>query len=424
MSKPDIFKLVKTKTPELIDLLSEESVKVPSRFGSNKCPYTLLHQKLTAFKFDKYSFKVFLKNLASQRPEIFDSYEYVSAICDMYEYKDFWVRDISTWVKKSRSRDKQFYDIAHHLFVKYEMPAFMYNVWLLKDNNKKIYQEWFIHLGNGQNIRKCPGLPYNISKKVAHLFKFAPGNLKPLEAIRWAQVIDMGGNDRLFSGIMTTKRAVDFKENHFFESVIRFFIDNPMLDTEKYNPIVDYIWHVKYESRRIVNRLDLTTQFVGPEQPNFSMKDRNPEALLIAVERWHKETSFVKSGTPKSWQPMLIKDFVVKRGTNENAVYWHINQLTTASALATEGRQLGHCVGSYANSCSTGRTSIWSLNESYSSDALNGKKILTIELSKDKIINQVRGKGNRLPTDYELNIIQEWADEENISVSKWIKSKN
>lgn len=48
------------------------------------------------------------------------------------------------------------------------------------------------------------------------------------------------------------------------------------------------------------------------------------------------------------------------------------------------------------------------------------KPLLTIELNRDRIISQIRGKGNRRATGYEMSIIQKWIDNDNLSIGRWV----
>jgi hypothetical protein len=59
-------------------------------------------------------------------------------------------------------------------------------VWLRGDDEAPSQQGWFIHLGNGQNIRRAD-LPLTLSKKQARHFLSAPSTTrqkKPCAALR------------------------------------------------------------------------------------------------------------------------------------------------------------------------------------------------------------------------------------------------
>ena len=49
------------------------------------------------------------------------------------------------------------------------------------------------------------------------------------------------------------------------------------------------------------------------------------------------------------------------------------------------------------------------------------KKVLTIEVSlKERSVNQVRGKQNRLPTQSEMSIIRRWTTKEKLSIANYV----
>ena len=76
-----------------------------------------------------------------------------------------------------------------------------------------------------------------------------------------------------------------------------------------------------------------------------------------------------------------------------------------------EGRVMGHCVFTYLNACLEHRSSIWTLVYTEGSSVVN--KTLTIEV-RGKNIEQIRGKVNRFPTDFEKMIIRQWAEIEGL----------
>ncbi len=69
-----------------------------------------------------------------------------------------------------------------------------------------------------------------------------------------AQVHALGGDRRLADALRGTQLVTDLRDNDFALSVIRFFIRNPMLDTVQIAPIIDYIWHQKYDSQLVLWR--------------------------------------------------------------------------------------------------------------------------------------------------------------------------
>ena len=87
--------------------------------------------------------------------------------------------------------------------------------------------------------------------------------------------------------------------------------------------------------------------------------------------------------------------------------------------MDADGRAMGHCVGTYPGSCSSGRSSIWSLR---SRDALGQEtRLLTLEVSNQtRQVVQARQKYNKLPSPREISILNRWTGAGGPSLSKWI----
>jgi hypothetical protein len=99
---------------------------------------------------------------------------------------------------------------------------------------------------------------------------------------------------------------------------------------------------------------------------------------------------------------------------------YRIIQLMSAKELQTEGQTMHHCVASYANSCKTGNTSIWSFTFQTKDDILKEKHLLTIEVNKMRTIVQIRGKYNARAEEHEMRIIRKWALQERLQLSSWL----
>ena len=352
-----------------------------------------------------------------EKSELLDELRFVKAIQSILKYSNRWIREIQTWKVKKHNRNRQFADLLRHLFVVYEMPAFMDNVWF-KDNTT--HHEWYIHIGSGQNIRTAPGIPVTLTKKMAHQFLMAPKQYSVEEAIRWGQVQALGGDKRLTDALRETHLITDFTNNEFWLSVIRFFVANPMLDVSHVNPIFDYIRNQKYAIRQIiVNRGD--AEEIGPPQPNFTMKGRTAETLLHQVNEWHRQLGRETRGGHFQWTRSDIGELQIIQGSKEkgNQRIWEIRELLSSNELIDEGRRMNHCVSTYGKSCHAGKTSIWTLGINEKDEI---KKVLTIEvLLANRLIRQIRGKSNRLPTTREKHIISQWAASEELKIADYVR---
>lgn len=346
----------------------------------------------------------------------------VESISYLVLHNKKWVRPFSDWKPKTKNVYRQLASFARHLMAKYKVPTFMDCAWdhtapesLHIKNARETYQNWFYHIGIGGNIRTAENLPCALSKKEAHHFLQAPKDYSITEAFRWGQIKALGGDLRLIHAMRETKLMTAFNYNDFCLQVIRFFVDNPMLDTVHISPIIDYIWHQKYEQQRVfVGRGRMEVH--DPPQPNFSMTGRTAESLLKHVERWHRQLGKeAKNKKNLEWEHHpVIKDYHWIQGKAEkgNLREWRIIHLISHRELADEGRALKHCVASYAGSCANGSQSIWSL-------MLNSRKQITIGMRKSQI-DQMRGRYNRRPDEKELNVIRRWAQKENVSIAGYL----
>lgn len=363
------------------------------------------------FKQKDYS-KVLLNALLYLESEsaLFKDISYIEGIIALTDQSHRWIRPLQKWKPKSHNSQRQFSALARHLLAHYDVPIFMDKAWF-GNNSKK--QDWFIHIGNGKNIRTAQGLPVPLTKKMAHHFLTAPESYTIEAAFRWSQIHALGGDKRLSEALADTRLVRDFRDNDFWLNVIQFFIQNPMLDPVHINPIIDYIWNQKYENRIVFVERGIAEE-QGPEQPNFSMNKRTPESLLNQVEKWHRKLGKETKSGHLQWTKSNIHDFEFIEGSrqNKNMKIWRIRELLNSQELVAEGRVMSHCVATYAQSCYQNRSSIWTMDLE---DEVGVTKLLTIEIyPKLKQIRQIRGKRNRLPTDRELNMVNRWITKEGL----------
>ena len=341
---------------------------------------------------------------------------YVQGIAALANHHESWIRSPEKWKVRKHNRDRQFSELARHLLAAYEVPLFMDCVWF---NGNVTHQTWFKYIGTGQNIRTAPDIPIPLTKKMAHHFLQAPRHYTIEEALRWGQVHALGGDKYLADALRGTRLTGTFNNDDFWINVIRFFIANPMLDVSHANPIIDYIWHQKYENQRVFVERGVARE-IGPAQPNFSMRGRTPETLLRQVEAWHGQLGREAKGGELEWIRSEIGEFHTLEGSEEarNMKFWSIRELLSSDELIDESRALKHCVSTYARSCHTGRSSIWTMEIE---DENGRRKILTIEVApRAKVIRQVRGKQNRSPTPKEKDLLDRWAEQEGLRLAGYL----
>ena len=379
----------------------------------------------------------FLVDIA-HRSDLLEDRTFLQGLTALAHEQESWIRTPETWHVETGDRGEQFSELARHLLASYDVPHFMDAAWL--DNNP-VHQRWFKHIAAGKNIRTAAGLPFVLTKKMAHHFLKAPKDYTIVEALRWGQVYGLGGNRRLVEALRETYpiRTLNrhtasgnfwFVEDNFWVGVIRFFIAHPMLDEGKVPSLVDYIRVQKYGDPQ---------RGLEPEHPNFSMKNRTPERLLDQQEAWEearqreravarqrereeaRQRERAESDTLQ-WKPSGINEF---RFTL-NGKFWCIRELRSTAELKNEGSAMRHCVATYWESCHSGAKSIWTMeNLDHNADAnVPAKnKVLTIAVDLPYLISEARGKENRLLTEEEKFVLLKWAEQEGLSISADILSQ-
>ncbi|MEM8667218.1 MAG: PcfJ domain-containing protein [Planctomycetota bacterium] len=345
---------------------------------------------------------------------------YIEALALAASHANSWKRPVEDWKPRTHNASRQFASLIRHLFVKYnDMPLFFDAVWFAgRTKEAAERRHWYLHVGRGQNIRTCE-LPIPYTKKMAHYFMQAPNDVTIDQALRWGQVHGLGGDERLARAIFGTRLAECFDEDEFWSSVLRWFVSHPLLDRVHVGPIVDYIQYQRFVPEHIYVAAGHREE-TAPIQPNLSLRGRTPEVLLRRVDEWHRTLSNDNRHQVRQWASAGIKGFEFLEGspTNGNLKRWTVRELLSSRSLATEGRQMRHCVATYASSCARGHCSIWTLEvESHEGVA----KGLTLEVrNKTRLICQVRGKANRLPTEKERKIMQRWAESSGLRIASYV----
>jgi hypothetical protein len=346
---------------------------------------------------------------------------YGDALLALSAHHRDWIRPLRDWRKPSHNTGRQFRSLIRHLIARYDVPAFLDAAWLGGLTAEAVkYQAWYKYVASGQNIRTANDLPIPLTKKQAHQFLRAPADFDIPSAFRWAVITDLGGDEPLVRSILGTRIGLSFEAEAFWVSVFRMFVANPMLDHAHHGPIVDYIRQHKFEPSVPNPNADRPGEpALIPSQPNLSMKGRTPESLLKAMREWHLSLAKGWNLTVPAWQPSGFPPFVLEELADDGGRIYAVVEILTSQELIEEGRVMRHCAASYAGSCASGRTSIWSLRKQIE----NGRviRLATIEVSnKQRRIVQVRRRCNRLPSAGDLAVLRQWGDAYGPLLSHWL----
>ncbi|QDT43215.1 hypothetical protein Pan241w_33150 [Gimesia alba] len=329
-----------------------------------------------------------------------------------------WIRPIEKWKPRTNNARQMFASLLRHLFGYYEVPSFFDSVWFLNPSKEaRQMQKWYLNTGRGIRIpiREFP-IPY--TRKMLHHFLQAPARHNVYQAVRYAQIKNMGGSERQIDAMLATRLGRSFEDESFWVTVIRWFIAHPILDPARYESIIGYIQYHRFGSHTFFQNQEDREQH-PPILPNFTIKDRHPETLLRAVEDWQHEFEMRSNNENQTgvWEHSSINEFELYEGSDEckYLICWTIRELLDADALYIEGQKMNHCVATYASLCEEGTCSIWSLER----ETFDGcSKVLTIEVrNSTKTINEVRGNSNRIATAYETKILKRWADQAGLTLN-------
>lgn len=341
--------------------------------------------------------------------------EPISVLVNLAKFRLYAIRPIETWKPSSHNINKQIFSFARHLYAKYHVPQFMDKAWYEQINPSAVrpilQPYWFIDVGQGKNFAKVEGLPLPLTKREAHYVMEAPADLTIHQAIRYGQILNMGGDEAFVRQILRTRIAVDFNNNEFWISVFRWLMLHPMLDVAHYAPLVDFIYNQKF----VPYRMDASGNMVCA-QPHMCMKNRDPETTLRQMEAWHKQIGKEKEGKFSSWAASGIKGFYHQNDKDKTVRI--ISEICSQKELIAEGRTMRHCVGSYAGSCVQGRVSIWKFEETTFAGV---EKRLTIEVdNRTRSIVQARGKMNAMATQSDKYWLNQWAKDAQLVIGRYL----
>ncbi|NOQ74432.1 MAG: hypothetical protein GQ574_20650 [Crocinitomix sp.] len=312
-----------------------------------------------------------------------------------------FIREIETWEKSSHNPLKQFSSLLRHLFCAYPVPEFLDSAWL--ESEGKEQRNWLTAMGVGISIRKLNHVPINMTKKVAHAFGKAPSNLTVSEALRWAQVVGKGGDERLANFILRSRLSRnEFVNEKFWDGAILFMINAGMFDYEKIAEIIDFLI-----AQRTINRA-------------YSLKGRTIPSIIRGSDAWHNDQENMRQrGGKLIWTSSNIAEAYYDEGKDEKQVSYSILELRSTKELLIEGRKMNHCVATYASSCYRKKSAIFSIRKK---PALSNEETLaTLEISlQGRRIVQAKARYNKTINNKALTLMKSWAKKENLQIPSWI----
>ncbi len=333
---------------------------------------------------------------------------FLEALACVAKEHTFFIRTIEDWKPKGRSAEKLFASLVRHLFAKYDVPACMTSLWF--DTENKVARSWFIDVGQGKNASKLNHFPVPITKKEAHYFVKAPAKLTFIEAIRFGQAKAIGATTNFANNLIQTDLGKFlYPKEEFWKEVIAFLVrNNPTATVYQLEIVVEYIWSQKFARIWGENAQGQVIQ-KNPSDPNFDLKGKTWDSLWRRAFEWFKVVGFARR-VPQEWSHFVIENNYIKAPTGQCFVF---EQLLTKQELFEEGKKMNHCVGSYTDACKTSRAAIFSMQNVLSKT----DSLVTIEVNpKTRKIIQANRRFNYSPSYAEMEIIKEWAKQNDLKI--------
>ena len=309
-----------------------------------------------------------------------------------------WARPVADWQPQHRHERQRFAELSRHLLARYDVPTFFDTVWFAGDSEEaRQQQDWFAHVGTGQNIRTAAGLPLTLTKRMAHAVPQAPDTATITEALRYGQVIGCGGSPCLAAAINGSRLGRSFHAEAFWATVVDFLARHEdRVPADWVRSIIDYLHHQRFVPQDIV----ATDGFLGSgpaAEPHLSMKSRSLRKLLRQVERWRKawlvDEEPAEEPTAHSSRRLAYLYLEKEDDHTGEPLIWTIQELRSGRSLANEGQAMGHCLSSKVAKLSI--TSVWSVQVR---DGERTRRVMTVAIDLlQGAVKEARGRFNVNP---------------------------
>lgn len=329
-----------------------------------------------------------------RQSQLFSGEDYIQTVFNMFQFKAYWRKDVFEWKASSKRGAEQVNELADFLFCQYSMPRFMYKAFFEKSN--MLFINWFIHIGAGRRIKDLMNVPIPFTQKMGHYFLQGPDKLSIAEALRWAQVKGLNGSDKLAERIAYSWIGTkDYGDEEFWEAFIRVVANGGMFDLDHLTQLIDYVRAMKRENW------------------NYILKGRTLQSLLRQSEEWHERSMEIKG--IRFWTASGLYGYKAEKKME----MVRMEELTGSKLLVEEGRNMKHCVATYAHQCVAGKTAIFSLRK-YSFDLLI-ETMATIEVNLSlRRVMQAKAKLNKKISDEARKHLDEWAKKNELSVNSYL----
>jgi len=354
-------------------------------------------------KWKRETFKTLLMHLYTQRCySLLRDFYHVGVLHAISSYGNVMLRPLEDWESATVDNTKQIRSLIVHCFTKYHTPEFLESAFFTLS---KTHMFWYIQLGRGKSVNDLAGMPFQMTNKMAHEFRHAPGFLSVNQALCYAQARGFGAGMQQAKLIAFSKLSETLgHENVFWQTVVQFFSRVEVQGGNEIGEIVDYI---NYRYR---------------EDSSFSMRKRSLNALKQQTQTWHRALHLEQKGEELTWKASGLKPLYIEEEVDGKHVVFKTVELTRSSALFDEGVAMQHCVADYDYDCVDGTCSIFSLRKEENGQTV--QRMATLEVSlPDLEIVQAKAKYNAEPTSKAIELINRWINERKLPHEQRLQMK-
>jgi hypothetical protein len=316
----------------------------------------------------------------------------------------FWIRAPGDWRSTEASPRVQLRGFAEHLFARYATPGYMHSAWDLAPGRENFRQQsWFIRIARGTSFRALE-LPMPLTGRMRHYMRHAPDDFTIYAAMRFSEVLGLGGDAILARRISKTRLGRDVSNSSFWRTVLCFFISNSDFPETQIDDAVEFINAMRFGGEELPSADGW--QLRAPICPDFRVEGRTTRSLLRLMHRWRLETA--DSQRPVTCWPASGIDhfrFLDKREDGMDRE-WSVIELRNSAALVAEGRAMSHCVARFVDKCRRRDCSIWSLRLRIRDEE---KRMATIEVAPNRRIVQIKARCNGFAGDRSQDMIIRWS---------------
>lgn len=323
----------------------------------------------------------------------------VQALRNLVWFEPASVRAPEDWPGATGHPLRVVHSLASHLFGAYPTPRFLASVWFGRSTTADTERRrWYVALARGQSVRSL-SLPVALTRRMAHEWMQTPDHVGFDHALRRAEVLGLGGTAQLAASLNETRFGRCFDDGDRWRMALQWLVGcGDAVELVQVGPVVDYL---------------------AAHLHTVSLRGRSFASVMRLVAAWHAQLRWQRGRLlvwPRSrWQELRDVDETTRHESRR--AEWSIVELTDSRALVAEGRAMRHCVASYARSCMSGHSSIWSLRHRWLDQDV-ARSILTIEVRPIcRAIVQLRGTGNSRASGWPLELVRRWAFREGLRLT-------